>query len=300
MAKKDYYEVLGVPKGASDDEIKKAFRKAAVASHPDKTGGDDAKFKEVNEAYEVLKDREKRSRYDQFGHAGVGQGAGGFPGGGAQGYGGFGANGQNVNFDFGDFGDLGDIFGSMFGFGGGRTRARRGADYQTSVTIEFLDAVFGTTREIGLRNGDKIKVKIPAGIDDGMSIRLAGKGGDGVNGGSKGDLYVQVRVAPSNKWTREGIIILSRIEVDMITAALGGEADVETVDGEVVMKIPAGTQSGAEFKLSGKGAIDPRYSDGRRGPHIVRVQVKSPTNLTKKQKEILQEFAGASKKKKLF
>lgn len=293
MAKKDYYEVLGVSKGASDDEIKKAFRKAAVASHPDKTGGDDAKFKEVNEAYEVLKDREKRSRYDQFGHAGVGQG--GSPGA-AGNYG-----GQNVNFDFGDFGDLGDIFGSMFGFGGGgRSRARRGADYQTSVTIDFLDAVFGVTREIGLRNGDKIKVKIPAGIDDGMSIRLAGKGGDGVNGGGKGDLYVQVRVAPSNKWTREGIIILSRIEISMVTAALGGEADVETVDGEVTMKIPAGTQSGTEFKLSGKGAVDPRYSDGRRGPHIVQVQVKTPTNLTKKQKELLQEFTKSSKKRKLF
>jgi molecular chaperone DnaJ len=297
MAKKDYYEVLGVSKGASDDEIKKAFRKAAVASHPDKTGGDDAKFKEVNEAYEVLKDREKRSRYDQFGHAGVGQAAGGY-GGGAPG--GFGANDQNVHFDFGDFGDLGDIFGSMFGFGGGRSRARRGADFQTSVTIDFLDAVFGTTREIGLRNGESLKIKIPAGIDDGMSIRLAGKGGDGANGGGKGDLYVQVRVAPSSKWTREGAIILSRIEISMVMAALGGEADVETVDGEVTMKIPAGTQSGSEFKLSGRGAVDPRYSDGRRGPHIVRVQVKTPINLTKKQKEILQEFAGTSKKRKLF
>ncbi|MCL2371126.1 DnaJ domain-containing protein [Candidatus Saccharibacteria bacterium] len=292
MAKKDYYEVLGVAKGASDDEIKKAFRKAAVASHPDKTGGDDVKFKEVNEAHEVLKDREKRSRYDQFGHAGVGQGPGG--------YGARGPGGQNVNFDFGDFGDLGDIFGSMFGFGGGRNRARRGADYQTSVTIEFLDAVFGTTREIGARDSKKIKVKIPAGIDDGMSIRLAGKGGDGANGGGKGDLYVQVRVAPSSKWTREGSIILSRVEVSMVTATLGGEVDVETVDGEVTMKIPAGTQGGAEFKLSGRGAVDPRYSDGRRGPHIVQVQVKTPTNLTKKQKAILQEFAESMAKKKGF
>jgi len=288
MAKKDYYEVLGVAKGASDDEIKKAFRKAAVASHPDKTGGDDGKFKEVNEAYEVLKDREKRSRYDQFGHAGVGQAAGGY-----------GPGGQNVHFDFGDFGDLGDIFGSMFGFGG-RNRARRGADFQTSITIEFLDAVFGTTREIGLRNGDRLKVKIPAGIDDGMSIRLAGKGGEGSSGGGKGDLYVQVRVAPSNKWTREGSIILSRIEISMLTAALGGETDVETVDGTVVMKIPAGTQSGTEFKLTGRGAVDPRYSDGRRGPHIVRVQVKTPTNLTKKQKDLLQEFAELGKKRRLF
>jgi len=293
MAKKDYYEVLGVAKGASDDEIKKAFRKAAVASHPDKTGGDDAKFKEVNEAYEILKDREKRSRYDQFGHAGVGQGAGGYghPGG---------PGGQNIHFDFGEFGDLGDIFGGMFGFGGGRNRARRGADYQTSVTVEFLDAVFGTTREVGSRDGKRIKVKIPAGIDDGMSIRLAGKGGEGANGGGKGDLYVLVRVAPSSKWTREGAIILSRIEVSMITAVLGGEADVETVDGEVTMKIPAGTQSGAEFKLSGRGAVDPRYGDGRRGPHIVQVQVKIPTSLTKKQKELMQEFAETTKKKKGF
>lgn len=123
-----------------------------------------------------------------------------------------------------------------------------------------------------------------------MSIRLSGKGGDGANGGGKGDLYVQVRVLPSDKWTREGSIILSQIEVDMITAALGGEADVETVDGNVVMKIPAGTQSGTEFKLSGKGAVDPRYSDGRRGPQIVRVQVKTPTNLTRKQKEKLRDI----------
>jgi molecular chaperone DnaJ len=223
----------------------------------------------------------------------VGQGAGGYghPGG---------PGGQNVHFDFGEFGDLGDIFGGMFGFGGGRNRARRGADYQTSVTVEFLDAVFGTTREVGSRDGKRIKVKIPAGIDDGMSIRLAGKGGEGANGGGKGDLYVLVRVAPSSKWTREGAIILSRIDVSMITAVLGGEADVETVDGEVTMKIPAGTQSGAEFKLSGRGAVDPRYSDGRRGPHIVQVQVKTPTNLTKKQRELMQEFAGTLKKKKGF
>ena len=149
MSKQDYYEVLGVSKTASEDEIKKAFRKAAVKHHPDKEGGDEAKFKEINEAYEVLKDKQKRQRYDQFGHAGVGGASGGgYQGNPFEGFGGF--NGQNINFDFGD-GGLGDIFGQFFGGGfGGRAEPRRGRDVETTVSLEFSEAIFGVEKELKL------------------------------------------------------------------------------------------------------------------------------------------------------
>ncbi len=298
MAKRDYYEVLGVSKNASDDEIKKAYRKLAVKYHPDRNPGDkeaEAKFKEINEAHEVLSDKQKRARYDQFGHAGVGGASGNPFGGGASGnpFGGFNYNGQSFNFDFGGAGGFEDILGSLFGFGGPR-RPRRGADYQTSVTLTFEEAIFGTTKEISA-NGENIKVKIPAGIDDGMSIRLKGKGGDAPEGGSeRGDLYVKVRVKPHKNLTREGAIILSEETISMVDAALGCEIDVETVDGKITMKVPAGTQSGTPFKLSGHGV--PFRNDGDRGPHIVTVIVETPKNLTKKQKELLEEFKNSKKR----
>lgn len=301
-AKRDYYEVLGVSKNASDDEIKKAYRKLAVKYHPDKNPGDkeaEAKFKEISEAHEVLSDKQKRARYDQFGHAGVGgaSGFGGF-GGGAGGAGnpfggGFNYNGQSFNFDFGG-GGLDDILGNLFGFGGGARRPRKGADYQTSVTVSFEEAVFGTTKTISTNDGE-LKVKIPAGIDDGMSIRLRGKGGPAPEGGSEaGDLYVRVKVKPHKSLTREGAIILSEQKIDMVDAALGCEIEVETVDGKITMKVPAGTQSGTPFKLSGHGV--PFRADGDRGPHIVTVIVETPKNLSKKQKELLAEFKGAKKR----
>ena len=298
MAKRDYYEVLGVSKNASDDEIKKAYRKLAVKYHPDRNPGDkeaEAKLKEINEAHEVLSDKQKRARYDQFGHAGVGGASGNPFGGGASGnpFGGFNYNGQSFNFDFGGAGGFEDILGSLFGFGGPR-RPRRGADYQTSVTLTFEEAIFGTTKEISA-NGENIKVKIPAGIDDGMSIRLKGKGGDAPEGGSeRGDLYVKVRVKPHKNLTREGAIILSEETISMVDAALGCEIDVETVDGKITMKVPAGTQSGTPFKLSGHGV--PFRNDGDRGPHIVTVIVETPKNLTKKQKELLEEFKNSKKR----
>ena len=225
MAKRDYYEILGVSKNASDDEIKKAYRKLAIKYHPDKNPGDkeaEAKFKEVSEAHEVLSDKQKRARYDQFGHAGVGGNAGNPFGGGGNPFGNggnFNFNGQSFNFDFGG-GSFDDILGSIFGFGGGARRPRRGADYQTSVTVSFEDAIFGTTETIS-HNGNSIKVKIPAGIDDGMSIRLRGKGGDAPEGGEKGDLYIRVRVKPHKHLTREGTIILSEEHISMVDAALG-------------------------------------------------------------------------------
>ena len=302
MSKRDYYEILGVNKSASDDEIKKAYRKLAVKYHPDKNPGDKAaeeKFKEISEANEVLSDKQKRARYDQFGHAGVGGAGGGdpFAGGNPFGAGGnpFGGNynfnGQSFNFDFGG-GGLDDILGSIFGFGGPH-RPARGADYRSSLTISFEDAIFGATKTITV-DGKSIKLKIPQGIDDGMSIRLAGRGGAAPEGGEKGDLYVQVRVKPHKHLTREGVIILSEEKISMVDAALGCEIDVETVDGKITMKVPAGTQSGTPFKLSGHGV--PFRADGDRGPHIVTVIVETPKNLTKKQKELLAEFKSSKKR----
>ena len=274
--KRDYYEILGVSKSASDDEIKKAYRKLAVKYHPDKNPGDkeaEAKFKEINEAHDVLSDKQKRARYDQFGHAGVG-GAGNPFGGGAAGNpfsgGAFNFNGQTFNFDFGGGGAFDDILGSIFGFGG------------PGVTVE----------------GSDLKVKIPAGIDDGMSIRLRGKGGPApTKDAEPGDLYIRVRVKSHKHLTREGAIILSEEKISMVDAALGCEIEVETVDGLITMKVPAGTQSGTPFKLSGHGV--PFRADGDRGPHIVTVIVETPKNLSKKQKELLEEFKN-SKKRGLF
>lgn len=364
MAKRDYYEVLGVGKNASADEIKKAFRKAAIEHHPDR-GGDEAKFKELNEAYEVLKDSSKRQRYDQFGHAGVGgSGGGGNP---FEGFGGTG--GQNVHFDFGDLG-LGDIFNSFFGGGGQQSSGRRsrGRDVEARVEIDFEDAVFGTEAKLNLNLDDTcehckgttvepghelktcdtckgagqvvtamrtvfgniqqatvcptchgtgkvpekvctvchgkgteqrkqtVKLKIPAGIDDGATIRLH-EHGEAIANGPKGDLYVNVRVKPHKRFTREGDLILSEEHVDMVSAALGTEITVETVDGPVKMKVPAGTQSGSDFKLSGHGV--PHLKTGNRGAHIVTVVVDTPTKLSKAQKELLEQFSkGTSSRKR--
>lgn len=301
MAKRDYYEVLGVSKTASDDEIKKAYRKLAVKYHPDKNPGNkeaEEKFKEISEAHEVLSDKQKRARYDQFGHAGVG-GAGSASGNPFQG-GNFNFNGRGFDFNFGGGGGgLDDILGSIFGFGGaGNHRPTRGADYRTTVVLNFEEAVFGATKSI-TADGKELKVKIPAGIDDGMSIRLAGKGGAAPKGGTKGDLYVFIRVKPHKHLTREGSIILSEKSISMVDAALGTEVDVETVDGNVRMRIPAGTQSGTPFKLSGHG-VPLMRSDGSRGPHIVTIVVETPKNLSKRQKELLEEFRNPKNKKRGF
>jgi molecular chaperone DnaJ len=365
MSKRDYYEVLGVAKGASADEIKKAYRKAAVKHHPDKEGGDETKFKEINEAYEVLKDQQKRQRYDQFGHAGVGGNSGG-SGAGGNPFEGFG--GQAGGFDFGD-GGLGDIFGQFFGGGQQRQQGpKRGRDVETTLQLTFEQAVFGVEEEIVLdmddecshchgsavepghsmktcptckgagqqtrvmntifgqiqqavtcetcrgtgkvpekvctvckgkgteRHRQTITLKVPAGIDDGSTIRLKERG-EAIGGGIKGDLYVHVRVRAHKKFTREGDIILSEEHISMVDAALGTEIDVETVDGAIRMKIPAGTQSGTDFKLSHHGV--PHMRGSARGAHIVSVIVDTPTKLTKKQKELLEEFA-TNKKRGIF
>ena len=285
MSKRDYYEVLGVNKSASTDELKKAFRRAAIEHHPDK-GGDEAKFKEVNEAYEVLGNSEKRQRYDQFGHAGVGGAASGQAGG----YNGS-FNGQNINFDFGDMGGFGDLFNTFFGGGFAQQRQKRGRDLQTAIELSFTEAIFGVEKEIKLthKNASKdgtLKLKIPAGVDDGNTIRVQGYG-EQITDGPTGDLFVQIRVRPHKTFTREGSLILSLVHINMIDAALGAEIDVETVDGSVRMKIPAGTQSGTDFKLSNHGV--PLGND-RRGSHIVKVIVDTPTKLNKKQQQLLEDF----------
>jgi molecular chaperone DnaJ len=355
MAQRDYYEILGVGKDAGADEIKKAFRKQAIEHHPDR-GGDEAKFKELNEAYEILKDPEKRKRYDQFGHAGVGNDPG-------AGYGGFGGGqGQSMNFDFGDLG-LGDIFNSFFGGGGGggqrQHRPTQGQDVETNIDITFEQAVFGTEVELKLNLQDKcehcegttvepgyemktcdqcngsgqvvtvsrtifgniqqaaicpkchgsgkipekvcsvcrgqgtqvktmkIALKIPAGIEDGSVIRLRERG-QAIANGPNGDLYVNIRVKSHKRFTREGDLILSQEHVGMVDATLGTEIDIETVDGPVRMKVPAGTQSGSDFKLSNHGV--PHLKGNSRGAHIVELIVDTPTKLSRQQQKLFEEL----------
>lgn len=358
MSKRDYYEVLGLDKKASEDEIKKAYRKAAVKNHPDQ-GGDEAKFKEVNEANEVLSNSEKRKRYDQFGHAGVGSSAAS-SGGGPGGMGGFGdffggANGVNV-----DFGDLaGDIFGSFFGGGQRRSGPKRGRDVQTEVVLDFEEAIFGVEKEISMnidtdcshckgktvepghnmkkcdtckgqgqvnqairtpfgniqqartcgtchgrgevpeklctsckgtgveQKDQKINLKIPKGVNDGVTIRLR-EHGEAVANGEKGDLYVIINVKPHKQFTREGNLVLSDETISMKDAALGTEIEVETVDGPVTMKVPAGTQPMTDFRLRNHGV--PAMKGDDRGDHIVRVYVEIPKKLSRKQKKLLEDF----------
>lgn len=353
MAKKDYYEVLGLESGASKDEIKKAYRKLSKQYHPDinKEPGADEKFKEIKEAYEVLSDDQKRAHYDQFGHTDPNQGFGGFGGGG----------------DFGGFGGFEDIFSTFFG-GGGRRRdpnaPRQGADLQYTMTLNFEDAVFGKETEIeipreetcdtcngsGAKPGTKpetcshchgtgqlnieqntpfgrivnrrvctycdgtgkeikhkcstcggtgkvkkrrkISIKIPAGIDDGQQLRVAGQGEPGVNGGPAGDLYVVFHIRPHEFFERDGEDVYCEVPLTFAQSALGDEIEVPTLHGKVKLKVPAGTQTGTKFRLRGKGIPNVR-GRGVGDQHII-VKVITPTKLTEKQKQILREFAEIS------
>jgi molecular chaperone DnaJ len=358
---KDYYKILGVDKNASQEDVKKAFRKLAHEYHPDKKGGNEAKFKEINEAYQVLGDANKRTKYDQFGSAFEhGQAGGGFSGfEGFRDFSGF-ASGFDINMN-----DLGDMFGGLsdvFGFGGNRrqNRSRKGSDIQILLTINFKEAVFGAEKEINLqktiqcdkcrgqghgpettaetckacggkgstikiqrtilgqmqvrmacsdcegegkiykekcskcggaglaREQAELKIKIPAGIDDGESIRLTGQGEAGQKGGRAGDLYLKIKILEDKRFKRENINILSEINISFTQASLGDKIEVETIDGLVKLKIPEGTQSGAIFKLKGKGV--PRLQGYGRGDHLVKIIIKTPTNLTRKQKELLKEI----------
>ena len=353
--KRDYYEVLGVDKGADDATLKKAYRKLAKKYHPDMNPGDkeaEAKFKEATEAYGVLSDPDKRRQYDQFGHAAFENG-----GGGAGGFGGF---------DFsGDMGDIfGDIFGDLFG-GGGRRRANngpmKGANLRAAVNIMFQEAITGCEKELEITlkdpctkcngtgakpgtspetcpkcNGSgqvvmtqqsmfgmvrnvtvcpdcqgtgkiirekcpdcrgtgftssrkKIQVSVPAGIDDGQSIRIRDKGEPGTNGGPRGDLLVEVRVARHAIFQREDMNIFSTADISFAQAALGGTIRIPTVDGDVEYEVKPGTQPNTRIRLKGKGVPSLRNRNVR-GDHYVTLVVQVPTNLNEEAKEALRKF----------
>jgi molecular chaperone DnaJ len=351
--KRDYYEILGVQRGATEQEIKSAYRKLALQFHPDRNPNNpdaEEKFKECSEAYAILADSEKREMYNRFGHAGVGAAA---PGGG---------------FDASVFQDFGDIFGEFFGFGdlfgggrsGGRTRAQRGADLREDITIEFEEAAFGVEKQITYRkhelcekcNGSgsaqgkapascrtcggrgqvryqqgffsiartcstchgagsvisdpctncrgegrvvqqkTIDAKIPAGVEDGTRIRFTGVGEAGVHGGPPGDLYLVLRVKQHAFFERQGNDLYCVVPISYTQAAVGTEIQVPTLEGEQTLKIPEGTQSGTVLKLRGKGV--PVLNGHGKGNLFVEVRVQTPTKLTKRQRELLQELQGIS------
>ncbi|WP_111494357.1 molecular chaperone DnaJ [Marinobacter bohaiensis] len=342
MAKRDYYEVLGVSRDADDKEIKRAYRKLAMKYHPDRNPDDteaENKFKEASEAYEVLADAGKRSAYDQFGHAGVDGQAGG---------GGFGGGGASFS----------DIFGDVFGdiFGGGRGRSNRGADLRYTLELDLEEAVKGTTVQInvpghvecdecdgsGAEKGSQpetcgtcggigqvrmqqgffavqqacptcrgsgkviknpckkcrgagrleqpktLSVKVPPGVDTGDRIRLSGEGEMGIDGSPAGDLYVQVSVREHSIFTRDGRNLYCEVPISIVDASLGGELEVPTLDGRVKLKIPPETQTGKLFRLRNKGVTPVR--GGPAGDLLCRVILETPVKLTKRQKELLEEF----------
>jgi molecular chaperone DnaJ len=367
-ARRDYYEILGVSKAASPEEIKKAYRQLALKHHPDRNPGDkqcEEHFKEAAEAYEVLSDPEKRARYDRFGHAGV---SSAFGGGGGRPF-------EDVEDIFSSFGD---IFEDFFGFSPGRrgrARARRGRDLSSEIELSFEEACFGVERTIEVKRRErcedcggqgaapgterktcpscrgsgqvgrsqgfftvtatcgqcqgegtvvtdpcrscggagrvarhkKITVKVPPGVDDGIRLVLQGEGEAGESGGGHGDLYVFLHVARHEKFERDGKTIYSEETIPMTTAALGGEIEVDTLEGKRVIRVPKGTETGDTVIVEGLGVPDLK-AKSRRGDHVVRLLVKTPKNLTARQEELLREFAdlsgertkSAPKKKKGF
>ena len=369
--KRDYYEVLGVEKGAAAEDIKRAYRKLAGKYHPDRNPGDktaEEKFKEVGEAYEVLSDSEKRARYDQYGFAGVDPSYGGGPGGGA-GFGGFGG-----------FGDFGDIFSDFFGGGArrGSTRnaPRQGEDVGLQLELTFEEAAFGAEKEVSaqriencsvcngtgsadgavetcstchgsgqvrttqnfmgmavqstatcpqcsgrgkiiktpcttcrgkgkVRRTQKVKVKVPAGINMGQSVRMRGEGCVGYNGGPNGDLLVEIYIKKHPIFTRQNMDVYCEVPITFTQAALGAEIDVPTLDGKVKYTIPEGTQTGKMFSIPDKG-VPQLGNTKRRGSHRFTVVVETPTKLTKEQKELLRQLESSldgkssPKRKKFF
>lgn len=348
MAKRDYYEVLGVARNASEDELKKSFRRLAMKYHPDRNPGDkqaEERFKEAKEAYEVLADAQKRAAYNQFGHAGVdSMGGGGGP------------RGPSFNDIFED------IFGDIFGAGRGGSRAYRGSDLQYNLELTLEEAVFGTEVKIRVPRLDMcndcggsgaekgtvpetcgtcrgvgqvrmqqgffsvqqtcprcrgtgkiisnpcrachgtgrveqhttLSVNVPGGVDSGDRIRLSGEGEAGVNGGPHGDLYVQIQVKPHKIFSRKGNDLLCDVPISFTTAALGGEIEIPTLDGRVVLKIPEETQTGRLFRLRGKG-VQSVHSNSGQGDLVCRVTVETPVNLTKRQRELMQELDASMK-----
>lgn len=349
----DYYEILGISRGASDEEIKKAYRKMAHKYHPDK-GGDEAKFKEANEAYQVLSDKSKRQQYDQFGQTFSGGGAGGTQSGWD-----FSGFGNSFDFEFGGAG-FEDIFQNVFGGGGRGRRRAKGQDIQVDVEIIFEEMMRGVQKELRLykrvkcskcngeggESGSKknkcrqcggsgqihknqrsffgmmsqvavcpdcqgegvthekkcsqcggdgqtkeeqtVRVDIPAGISDGQTVSLHGYGEAGEKGASSGDLYIAIHVRSHKKLSRKGDDVISIEHVSFAIMTLGGKIEIDTVDGKVILKIPAGTQSGEVFRMKGRGF--PNIHGRGTGNHLVKVVVDVPKSLTRRQKQLLEEL----------
>jgi curved DNA-binding protein len=282
---KDYYKILGVDKGASEEEIKKAFRKLAHAHHPDKSGGDEAKFKEVSEAYAVLSDKKKRQQYDAFGSAGPGMG----------GFGGAGFDPSQFGFDFSGFnqqgfdaGDLGDILSSIFG---GR-RVRRGRDVAVDIELSFQESIFGTERKVVINSKvvkqKEVTIAVPPGIEDGQMVRLSGMG-ETLEGGLPGDLYVKVHVRRHPYLRKEGFNLIMDLRTLLTEALLGTEKTIATLDGEVTLKVPSGTKHGTILRVKGKGVPFDTKGD-KRGDLYVRVQIEMPEKLSKEQKKLVEEL----------
>ena len=283
---RDYYEILGVDRGATPEEIKKAYRKLAVQYHPDKNPGDKAaeeKFKEASNAYSVLSDPEKRRVYDTRGHAGV-------HGMGFEGYQNMDDIFSHINLDdifgrgFGGFGGFGDAFGDAFGQRR-TTGPTRGRDIRMNLNIPFADAVLGSMKEVNVE-GKRINITIPPGIQDGQTLRIRGRGETrGV--GTSGDLLVTVAVQSHPTLTLEGADLLTDAKISMTMAALGGSVRVQTLTGDVDLKVPAGAQPGQQLRLRGQGAAD---ASGRRGDLRIRLIVEIPKSLSRKQRNLLKEL----------
>lgn len=280
---KDYYKILGVEKNASKDDIKKAFRKLAHEHHPDKNQGNDTKFKEINEAYTVLSDDSKRQQYDMYGSAGPNMGGAGFnPG---AGFGGFdfsgfarqyqAQNGQAFEFD------LGDIFGEFFG---GSRRPKRGANITVDVQLSFKESIFGIEKELSLGGKEKIVVTIPPGIENGQGLRVQGKGQDGPGG--KGDLIVRVWVEEDQVFRKEGYNLVMELDLKLTTALLGATVEIDTLDGKIELKVPAGTTHNEVLRVRQKGV--PHGS--RRGDLLIVTKVEMPKKLSRQQAKIIEEL----------
>ncbi len=285
---KDYYQTLGVSKTATKDEIKKAFRKLAHQYHPDKQGGDEAKFKEVNEAYQVLSDDQKRASYDRFGSAGPNMGGGGF--GGQQGFGGFDfsgfQNGQNMEFD------LNDIFEGFFGGGFGGQRVRRGRNIQLGLSLTFKESIFGTKKKIkipsesAMAGKKEVEIDIPGGIEHGQKMKLSGYG-EAVSGGQTGDLYLIISVPEHPVYRKEGYHLVRTLEVKLTDAILGAKYEIETLDGNVTVKIPKGINTGTLLRVKGEGV---RVNAFQKGDILLQVKVLIPDSLSKEQKKLIEEL----------
>jgi len=322
MAGKDYYQILGVSRNASEKEIKQAYRRLARKHHPDLNPNDksaEARFKEINAAYEVLSNPEKRKKYDQFGEQW--EYAEQFAKAGGQGRVRWDFGKGGTTFEYGDLSEFGDIFSSLFGDSGIGSRMKRGPqrgqDIESPIEVSLEEAYHGSTRIIQFQTAEpctacggtgrvgnrvcticngtggkviskRLEVKIPAGVRDGSRIRIAGEGGPGRAGGSKGDLYLVAKVLPHKLFERKGDDLYTEVSVPLATAMLGGEVGLPTLNGKLSLKIPAETQNGKVFRLAGKGM--PKLGNSDYGSMFAKVKVVLPTNLTEEERKLFEKL----------